>query len=204
MYLNNKNQNGFSLVELLLGIMLSSSVLIGLTYFLGSISNQLSYEDVNELVVDYGNYVLDDISESFRERGIRRINSTTYDGFSTIRVEFEQALGLEDIKYNVGGSLIMKDNQPMTKSYDITNLENQNYEVEITAFKCSELDDGDWASYHSERYGDDVSNRLENALYTLEFQVTIYKYINNEREEYSVKDFQRTVFIIDEFITNTI
>ena len=100
----------------------------------------------------------------------------------------------------------MKDDKPLIenykKRYHIGALEDKNYEVQITQFKCSELDQGDWATYHTDegRYGDVTSSGLSDAIYTLEFQMTIYRYVNNERKEYSVKDFQRTVFIPDEFI----
>ena len=49
--------NGFSLIELMVGTLLSSILLIGLTLLGSGIWGQLSYEDVHEKVQKYGNYV---------------------------------------------------------------------------------------------------------------------------------------------------
>ena len=53
------------------------------------IFKQLSYEDVNQKILSYGNYVLDDISTSFKKPDIDEIRVDHYDGFAIIRVEFK-------------------------------------------------------------------------------------------------------------------
>jgi len=186
-----------------MGLMLSSGVLICLTFLMGSIFSQLSYEDVNQKVQYYGNYVLDDISKSFKKNNIDRISIDNYDGFSIIRVWFTDSNN--EIKYsinsNVGG--INKNNEPIHINNDNINqyfddFENKNYSVSISEFKCNELG----SAGSTERYGNRPfdGNQLKNAMYIVDIQMEIYKKIQNELKLYNIVDFQRTIFVSDEFI----
>ena len=101
--------------------MLSSGVLIGLTFLMGGIFSQLSYEDVNQKVQNYGNYVLDDISKSFKKNNIDRISIDNYDGFSIIRVWFTNSNN--EIKYSINSTVggINKNNESIHVNNDNIN-----------------------------------------------------------------------------------
>jgi len=200
--LNNKYLKGFSLIEVLVGILLSSGVLISLTYLMGNIFNQLSYEDVNQKITSYGNYVLDDIAESFKEPDIDKIRIDNYDGYSIIRVEFDD--NSADIKYShnlLEG--IMKDNEPIHENNNtvdqyFNDFENSNYSIVISEFKCNELG----YAGNTDKYGNRPfdGSEFKNAFYVVDMQIEIYKDIKNMLEFYNVVDFQRTIFVSDEFI----
>ena len=203
MNLNNIYEKGFSLVEVLVGLMLSSGVLIGLTFLMGDIFNQLSYENVNQKVQSYGNYILDDTSNAFKEPNIDRIRIDNYDGFSIVRVDFTNSTN--EIKYSVNSTSgeIDKNNEPIHLNNNNINqhfndFENQNYSVSISEFSCNELG----FAGNTERYGSRPfdGSKLRNALYIVDFQVEIYKKIRDEMELYNTIDFQRTIFVSDEFI----
>ena len=205
MNLNSKSICGFTLIEMLLGLLLSSGVIVGLTFLMSDIFNQLSYEDVNQKVQSYGNYVLDDISESFKLNNIEDISIGNYDGYSIIRVNFPVLDDNSEIKYSIdavsGG--INKNNEPIHANNNTLNqyfndFENKNYSILVSEFSCSDLN----SSESTERYGPrpfDGSN-FRSSLYIIDMQVEIYKKIRDELELYNIVDFQRTVFVNDEFI----
>ena len=219
MYLNKHKkiiQDGFSLVEVIIGIMLSSGVLISLTFLMSDIFNQLSYEDVNQKIQSYGNYVLDDISESFKKNNIDRISLSSFDGNSIIRVWFTNSNS--EIKYSVDSAygVINKNNEPIHANNDHMNqhfndFENKNYTVVISDFRCIELDQASDVPGEnplssnggsSDRYGNrnyDGAD-FQNALYIVDFQMEIYKKIKNDIKLFNIIDFQRTIFVNDEFI----
>ena len=65
-------------MELMVGTILSSILLIGFTLLGSGIWGQLSYEDVHEKVQRYGNYVLDDMAKSFTKADIDKIRIDSY------------------------------------------------------------------------------------------------------------------------------
>ena len=202
------------MIELMVGTLLSSILLIGFTLLASGIWTQLSYEDVHEKVQRYGNYVLDDMSESFKENNIERIRIDSYaDGYSIVRVEFDD--NTSDIKYsidymdsnplhdNVRRHQINKNNQSIHRNNDAVNqyyneFENKGYAVSISKFKCNELD----FAGNTEKYGNRPydGNKLTNAVYIVDLQIEIYKKMKNSMELYNTIDFQRTLFVTDEFI----
>lgn len=203
--LNNKTASGFTLIEMLLGLLLSSGVIVGLTFLMSDIFNQLSYEDVNQKVQSYGNYVLDDISESFKLNNIEDISIGNYDGYSIIRVNFPVLDNNSEIKYSIDAvsGAINKNNEPIHANNNTLNqyfndFENKNYSILVSEFSCSDLN----SAGSTERYGSrpfDGSN-FRSSLYIIDMQVEIYKKIKDELRLYNVVDFQRTVFVNDEFI----
>ena len=214
--------NGFSLIELMVGTLLSSILLIGFTLLGSEIWGQLSYEDVHEKVQRYGNYVLDDMSQSFRKSDIDKIRIDSYtDGYSVVRVEFDN--GNTDIKYsvdymvsdplhNISQHQINKNNEPIHRNNNTMNqyyneFENKGYAVTISEFKCTELTNvGNNTQFGEEnpttRYGyrpfDTAA--FELAMYIVDLQIEIYKKVGALMELYNRVDFQRTIFVSDEFI----
>jgi len=211
---NNLFNKGFSMIELMVGTVLSSILLIGFTLLGSGIWGQLSYEDVHEKVQRYGNYVLDDMSESFKENNIERIRIDSYaDGYSIVRVEFDD--NTSDIKYsidymasnplhdNVQRHQINKNNQAIHRSNDAVNqyyneFENKGYAVSISKFKCNQLN----FAGNTEKYGNRPydGSQLTNAVYIVDLQIEIYKKMRSSMELYNTIDFQRTLFVTDEFI----
>ena len=202
------------MIELMVGTVLSSILLIGFTLLGSGIWGQLSYEDVHEKVQRYGNYVLDDMSESFKENNIERIRIDSYaDGYSIVRVEFDD--NTSDIKYsidymasnplhdNVQRHQINKNNQAIHRSNDAVNqyyneFENKGYAVSISKFKCNQLN----FAGNTEKYGNRPydGSQLTNAVYIVDLQIEIYKKMRSSMELYNTIDFQRTLFVTDEFI----
>ena len=83
-------------------------------------------------------------------------------------------------------------------SYTPLHFENKNYSILVSEFSCSDLN----SAGSTERYGSrpfDGSN-FRSSLYIIDMQVEIYKKIKDELRLYNVVDFQRTVFVNDEFI----
>ena len=214
MNLNKQFTQGFSIIELMVGTILSSILLIGFTLLGSGIWGQLSYEDVHEKVQHYGNYVLDDMAKSFTTSNIDKINIDSYtDGYSIVRVEFDD--NTADIKYsvdymvsnplheNIQKHQINKNNQPIHKNNDAVNqyyndFENKGYAVTISEFKCNELG----FSSGTEKYGNRPydGNQIESAVYIVDMQIEIYKKTGASMQLYNTVDFQRTLFVTDEFI----
>ena len=230
MYLNKykKIKDGFSLVEVIIGIMLSSGILISLTFLMSDIFNQLSYEDVNQKVQSYGNYVLDDISESFRVDNLEEVSIGSFDGNSIIRIfHTDEYDNTEETKYSVdsGLGIINKNNNPIhneNKDYIdsyrfkyLNDLENKNYRIVVSDFSCLELESISGSSFGgsplganspgADRYGPrSDGGKFKDALYVVGFQMQIYKQINDDLELFNVVSFQRTVFVHNEFINEII
>ena len=196
----------------MVGTLLSSILLIGFTLLGSGIWGQLSYEDVHEKVQKYGNYVLDDMSRVFKKANIDKIRIDSYtDGYSIVRVEFDN--GNADIKYsvdymasnplhNITKHQINKNNEAIhgineTLNQYYNEFENKGYAVTISEFKCNELG---FAS-GTEKYGDrHDGHQLESAVYIVDLQIEIYKKTGASMELYNTIDFQRTLFVTDEFI----
>lgn len=201
-------------MELMVGTVLSSILLVAFTLLGAGIWSHLSYEDVHEKVQKYGNYVLDDMSKSFSENQIDKIRIDSYtDGYSVVRVEFDD--NAQDIKYsvdymptdplhyNVQKHQINKNNQPIHKNNDdvshyYNEFENKGYAVTISKFKCNEIGySSDTQKYGNRPYD---GNKIENAVYIVDLQIEIYKKTGFSMELYNTIDFQRTLFVKDEFI----
>ena len=187
--------------------MFLSIFLIGFTLLGSGISRQLSYEDVHEKAQQYGSYVLDDMVESFKEPNISKIRiDPGVAGFSTIRVEFND--GTSDIKYSVSGPVlgpneIHKNNEPIHENNNTINqyfnqFKNHDYAVVISKFKCNELGYAGNTEFYGNRPFD--GNKLENAVYLVDMQLKLYKEKKGVMELYNTIDFQRTIFVTDEFI----
>ena len=210
MNLNKTSLKGFSLIELMVTLLLSTMVYIGFGMLGSGVSNQLSYEDVNQKVQHYGNYILDDIYKSFKEANVSYIAVDTHLGKSVIRVKFKD--GAPDIKYQVvespnpffnnnntqifkNNELIHKNNDDIDEGYN--QFENKNYFVEITRFECNEYD-------HAEgmvgKYGAGAIANIDNVFYVVDLQIDIYKKSGSELKHYNTVDFQKTIFVTDEFI----
>ena len=154
------------------------------------------------------------MAESFKENNISNIRIDSYtDGYSIVRVEFNN--GVADIKYsidymitnslhdNLGKHQINKNNEPIHENNNAINqyyneFENKGYAVTISEFKCNELG----FSSETEKYGNRPydGNQLESAIYIVDLQIEIYKKDGISMELYNTIDFQRTLFVTDEFI----
>ena len=200
-------------MELMVGTLLSSILLIGFTLLGSGIWEQLSYEDVHEKVQRYGNYILDDISESFKKNNIGiRIDSYA-DGYSVVRVEFTDS-NASDIKYsidymasdpvyqNIQKHQIHKNNQPIHKNNNAVNqyyneFENKGYAVSISEFECEQL------PIQVQKYQGEVNTNgpsLQGAVYVINLEIEIYKRVGDSMERYNTIDFERTLFVTDDFI----
>ena len=214
MNLNNSYlKQGFSLIELMVTMSMSTIMFIGFMLLGNGVWDQLSFEDVHEQVETYGNYVLDDIGNAFRKSNIDRIDLNNSFGTSIIRVEFSD--GSSDIKYNVQqlgqpllagnivtnvrNKIILKNNEAMMgpvvngQIHNYFQFENKGYAVTISEFKCSPYE-------YEGKYGASAGTDLRNALYIIDMQIEIHKRSGSQLKLYDVVDFQKTIFVTDEFI----
>jgi len=209
--LNSNNfylKQGFSLIELMVTMSLSTVMFIGFMLLGIGVWDQLSFEDVHDQVETYGNYVLDDISDAFRESNIDKIDLDNSFDTSIIRVKFNdrpnikykvQELGgpllAGNIATNVRNKIIFKDigtgSFPMMNNY--FQFENKGYAVTISEFNCSPY-------AYEPKYGASAGSNLRNALYIINMQIEIHKKSGSQLKLYDVVDFQKTIFVIDEFI----
>ena len=84
---------------------------------------------------------MDDISESFKEPNIDKIRIDNYDGYSIIRVEFDD--NSSDIKYShnlLEG--IMKDNEPIHENNNTVDQHFNNFENSSAASFISKQCEG--------------------------------------------------------------
>ena len=199
--------SGFSLPELMVTVSLSTIVFVGLMLLSNGVWNQLSYEDVYENVERYGNYILDDISDSFRQSDVDYIELDNAFDTTIIRVKFGD--NSADIKYsvqelgqpllsgnittNIRNKIILKNNAPIDLAQNYYNFQNKGYAVTISEFKCSPY------SYQA-KYGASAASDLSTAIYIVDMQIEIHKESNGQLELYNVMDFQKTIFVTDEFI----
>ena len=109
----------------------------------------------------------------------------------------------DPLHQNIQRHQINKNNQPIHKDNDAVNqyyneFENKGYAVSISEFKCNELG----FATGTEKYGNRPydGNQLESAVYIVDLQIEIYKKSGDFMELYNTIDFQRTLFVTDEFI----
>ena len=203
-------------MELMVGLLLSSVLLIGFTLLSSGIWGQLSYEDVHEKVQRYGNYVLDDISKAFNESNVVDIRIDSYaDGYSVIRVEFDD--GTPDIKYSIGymasdplheniqQQQVERNTQAIHRNNDAVNqyyneFENKGYAVSISKFKCNQV--GTPGGPSTAKYGNTPGGKLRQATYIVDMQIEIHRKTGDSMDLYNTIDFQRVLFVKEEFITS--
>ena len=213
MNIDNKYNEGFSLIELMVGTLLSSILLIGFTLLGSGIWEQLSYEDVHEKVQRYGNYVLDDIGNAFTQSDISKISMNNWvDGFTTIQVWINngndisydvQSIPSGPIDGNIAKNQINKNSIAIHKENDAVNqyyneFENKGYTVSISKFKCNELGVSNTMTKYGNRPFD--GTQFKNATYIVDLEIEIYKRVGADMELYNTIDFQRTLFVKSEFI----
>tara|TARA_Y100000814_G_scaffold60147_1_gene37286 strand:- start:372 stop:998 length:627 start_codon:yes stop_codon:yes gene_type:complete len=199
--------SGFSLPELMASMSISAIMFLGFMVLGGGVSNELSYEDVYETVERYGNYVLDDISESFRQSDVDYIELDNAFETTIVRVKFssdrnpikyniqelEQPLLAGNVATNIRNKRILKDNAPIDPFLNYTNFENKGYAVTISEFRCSPY------SYQG-KYGGAASNNLSGSVYIIDMQIEIHEVSGNQLALCNTIDFQKTIFVTDEFI----
>ncbi len=209
-YLNNCLK-GFSLIEMLIGAILSSILLIGFGLLGVGIWTQISYEDVCAKVDQYGNNVLDNMSDSFKLSNVQDIGLRSYDGFDVVTVQRDDATNIKyDIRtiaqsngyelneLEINDDSFHKENESSNLYYN--EFEKKGYATSITEFRCTPIG----FTPEDNKYGatDGESGDLSKSMYIVDLQITIYKMISGRPEIYNTVDFQRTLYITNEFIAS--
>ena len=118
------------------------------------------------------------------------------DGSSDIKYNVQQ-LGQPvlagNIATNVRNKIVLKNNEPIYQIHNYNQFENKGYAVTISEFKCSPY------TYEG-KYGASAGSNLRNALYIIDMQIEIHKKTGSQLDLYDVVDFQKTIFVVEEFI----
>ena len=203
--------------------------MVAFTILGSGVWEQITYEDVQEKVQRYGNYVLDDIAQAFRESDIHEIDMTSYaDNFSIIRIKFAKdnfGNGKSDVSYsveyaeplhNITQHLIYKNDQPIHKWND-SNWEHyehlQGYNGHSLDHHYNEFENANYivtiASFKCTKLPGNIpkyqglyntnQQRLKDAVYVVDLEIEIHKIDGDSPKYYDTVNFNRTVFVSDAY-----
>tara|TARA_B100000945_G_scaffold195764_1_gene157398 strand:+ start:601 stop:1212 length:612 start_codon:yes stop_codon:yes gene_type:complete len=189
-------QNGFTLVESLVSILIISSISFSMFFAFYQIQKNLVNEDYKSDMISYGNRVLDDMeNEIMKSYQLIKINQS----LSNTTLELYYKNTQNKVKYLVSLENGIKKNDGESNRYtpiDIYNPkdEENRYKYKITNFEISQptLTAGDIWSYEA--------NMARYASYEIILEIDLYNYPNNKVIE--TLEFNRRIFSPAKFIYN--
>ena len=189
-------QNGFTLVESLISILIVSSISFSMFFAFYQIQKNLVNEDYKSDMINYGNRILDDMeNEIMRSYQLVKINQS----LSNTTLELYYNNTQNKIKYLVSLENGIKKNNGTSNRYtpiDIYNPKDDEnrYKYKITNFEISQptLTAGDVWSYEA--------NMARYASYEITLEIDLYNYPNNQVIE--TLEFNRRIFSPAKFIYN--
>ena len=189
-------QNGFTLVESLVSILIVSSISFSMFFAFYQIQKNLINEDYKSDMISYGNRVLDDMeNEIMKSYQLVKINQS----LNSTTLELYYRNTQNKTKYLVSLENGIKKNDGQSNGYtpiDIYNPkdEENRYKYKITNFEISQptLTAGDVFSYEA--------NMARYASYQIKLEIDLYNYPHDKVME--TLEFSRRVFSPTKFIYN--
>ena len=189
-------QNGFTLVESLVSILIISSISFSMFFAFYQIQKNLVNEDYKSDMINYGNRVLDDMeNEIMKSYQLIKINQS----LSNTTLELHYQNTQNKTKYLISLENGIKKNDRGSNRYtpiDIYNPkdEENRYKYKITSFEISQptLTAGDVWSYEA--------NMARYASYQIKLEIDLYNYPNDKIME--TLKFSRRIFSPAKFIYN--
>ena len=201
-FINKKSQQGFSIVEILLCLVIASSILTSSAYFLSSIFNKIAAEDYHRSIDNYGNYVLSEIQSTFDMAS--DINVSGYNDKNTITLQTSAG----KVKYSIndetgilkslgGGSEELIAHKTSNQLFSMQQ-ENQLFSFDIIKFTCEKINSGDGETYGG-AIGDNEQG-YKRSFYQVNLAFKLY--FNNEVID--IIEFERKIFSPKAYINNSV
>ncbi len=158
-----QSQLGFTLVELLATVLISTTALSGMIYVYSEINNHFTHEFIRSDVKSYCDRVLDDMT--YNIRASRRITYSMFGNHQKVIVE----LGRNDrVTYTISENEgVLKNGRPI--DYFRTRDERGLKICRISDFSCKTPTD--WPSYSD--------SKVKNATYNVKFTVDLIDKFQN-------------------------
>ena len=197
-----KNQQGFSVVEILLCLVIASSILISSAYMFSSVFNKIAAEDFHRKINNYANYALSDINSSFVIAN--KIDIAGYSDKNTITLETSAG----KVKYSInddigilkalgGGGDELIAHKTSNQLFSVQQ-ENKLYSFDIVKFTCEKINTEDGETYGG-AIGDNEQG-FKRSFYKLNLAFKLY--FNDE--EIDVIEFERKIFSPKAYINNSV
>lgn len=190
------SQNGFTLVESLVSILIVSSISFSMFFAFYQIQKNLVNEDFKSDMINYGNRVLDDMeNEIMKSYQLVKINQSLNN--TTIELYYRNTQN--KTKYLISLENGIKKNDGESNRYTPVDIYNpkddeNRYKYKISNFEISQptLTAGDVWSYEA--------NMARYASYQISLEIELYNYPNNQVME--TLQFTRRVFSPAKYIYN--
>lgn len=195
-YKFNINQDGFTLIESLVSMLIVSSLSFSMFFAFYQIQKNLINEDYKSDMLNYGNRVLDDMeNEIMKSYQLIKINQS----LSNTTIELYYKNTQIKIKYLVSLENGIKKNDGTSNRYSPIDIylpkdDENRYKYKITNFEISQptLTAGDVFSYEA--------NMARYASYQIKLEIDLYNYPNDNVIE--TLEFNRRVFSPAKYIYN--
>jgi len=178
--MKNKNthikiQAGFTLMELLVSLVISSIIFLGMCFVITETSRLHAYEDVKLDSKVFANYVLDDIESTIVKGSNVSISAGTYTGIDQITITLTDGSIVYGSHFEHG---VSKDDNKIY-NYDNT-YDNGKAKYSITELRCYK------PTSDSYNPSNPASLSILNSSFILELKIGLFDPAGNELESYLV------------------
>jgi prepilin-type N-terminal cleavage/methylation domain-containing protein len=173
-----KLQAGFTLMELLISLVISSIVFMGISYVIVENSKQFAFEDIKLDSKVFANYVLDDIESTI----VRGSNVDCRPGIYTDIYEITVTLTDGNVIYSSHAEHGISRNGQKIYNYDNTYDDGRDKYI-ITEMRC------DPPTGDSDSPSNLDSDKLLNSSFELELTIDLFNYLGEKQESYLVKRY---------------
>ena len=175
---NNKNiklQAGFTLIEILISLVISSILFLGISSVIVESSKLHAYEEVKLESKVFANYVLDDIENTIVKGSTINITPGVYTGIDQITITLTDG----SIEYNRHAEYGISRSGNKIYNYDNT-YDNGQEKYSITEMRCYKPSND---SYNS---SNPASLKILNSSFVLELKIGLFDPAGDKLEDYTV------------------
>ncbi len=176
--LHIKLQAGFTLMELLISLVISSIVFLGICFVIVENSAQYAYEDIKLDSKVFANYVLDDIESTIVKGSNVTISPGTYTRIDEITVTLTDG----NVIYSSHAEHGISKSGKKIYNYDNT-YENGRTKYNITEMRCYK------PTSDSYNPSNPASPQVLNSSFILEIEIGLFNPAGEEQESYLVNRY---------------
>ena len=178
--MNNKNthikiQAGFTLMEMLVSLVISSIIFLGMCFIITETSRHHAYEDVKLDSKVFANYVLDDIESTIVKASNVSISAGTYTGIDQITITLSDS----SIVYGSHAEHGVAKDDNKIYNYDNT-YNNGKAKYSITQLRCYKPDSDSYNPLNP------ASLSILNSSFILELKIGLFNPAGDELETFMV------------------
>ena len=170
-----KIQAGFTLMEMLVSLVISSIIFLGMCFIITETSRHHAYEDIKLDSKVFANYVLDDIESTIVKGSAISISAGTYTGIDQITITLTDG----SIVYGSHAEHGVAKNENKIYNYDNT-YDNGKAKYSITELRCYK------PTSDSYNPSNPASLSILNSSYILELKIGLFDPAGDELETFMV------------------